>query len=64
MDKYAPKWIVSDIERIKQLLVNLLYNSIKSYKCNSWVHIDVYYKDNSLFVKIKDDKTIKIYNYK
>ena len=56
IDDYVPEWIVSDGERIKQLLVNLLYNSIKSYKCSGWIHIDVYYKDFDLIIKIKDGR--------
>ena len=56
IDKYVPDLIVSDSERIKQLLVNLLHSSIKSYKCEGWIHIDVYYKENDLLIRIKDGR--------
>lgn len=57
IDDSVPEYITSDQDRIKQLIVNLLYSSIKSYKTNGWIHVDIYYSNQNLLIKIKDGRS-------
>lgn len=49
-----PKALHSDVLRIKQVVYNLLSNSIKFTSQNKKIDLFVEYKDNTLYVEVKD----------
>jgi len=50
-----PKYLIGDVHRIKQVISNLLSNAIKFTPENKKIEVDVEYKNNSLFVMVKDE---------
>jgi len=50
-----PKYLKSDVLRIKQVVNNLLSNAIKFTPSNKKIIMDIAYKDSSLSVSIKDE---------
>ena len=50
-----PEYLYSDIHRIKQIISNLLSNAIKFTPENKKIETKVEYKDNKLYVEIKDE---------
>ena len=53
--KNLPEFIKSDSIRLKQVLLNLLGNSLKFTPKNKHIYINIEYKENRLFVSIKDE---------
>jgi len=50
-----PKYLIGDVHRIKQVISNLLSNAIKFTPENKKIEINIEYKNNSLFVMVKDE---------
>ncbi|MBN2782009.1 MAG: PAS domain-containing protein, partial [Campylobacterales bacterium] len=51
----VPKYIKSDILRIKQIINNLLSNAIKFTPDGKNIYLDMSYKDNTLHISVKDE---------
>ncbi|MEA3384355.1 MAG: ATP-binding protein, partial [Campylobacterota bacterium] len=50
-----PKILVGDILRIKQVINNLMSNAIKFTPENKSIYLDLSYKEQRLYVKVKDE---------
>ena len=55
LDENLPKTINTDPLRIKQIISNLLSNAIKFTDSGKKITVDISYKDNKLFVSVKDE---------
>jgi two-component system, NtrC family, sensor histidine kinase PilS len=54
--KYSPGYIISaDIKKMKQLLWNLVNNSVKAVNANGTIEINIYRKDEDVFLSVSDD---------
>lgn len=50
-----PIWVKADMERIEQVLINLLVNAIKYGKPKGWAVVSVEVEENKVSVTIKDN---------
>lgn len=50
-----PIWVNADLERIEQVLINLLVNAIKYGKQNGWTIVSIQTDENKVKVSVKDN---------
>jgi PAS domain S-box-containing protein len=55
IDKNIPEVLISDPLRIKQVIANLISNAIKFTPEGKKIFITIFYKNNQLFVSVKDE---------
>ena len=51
----VPEYLYSDVHRIKQIISNLISNAIKFTPENKKIETKIEYKDNKLYVEVKDE---------
>ncbi|MEA3290575.1 MAG: response regulator [Campylobacterota bacterium] len=55
IDENIPKYLNSDIQKLRQIISNLLSNAIKFTKNSKKVELYIYYENGRLFVSVKDE---------
>ena len=55
LDENLPKYLKTDPYRLKQILSNLLSNSIKFTESGKNIYVQISYEDNKLFISVRDE---------